>query len=92
VTNFQFLNALDLANNQIEDIGPVKYLSLLNLLFLDANQIIDVNPIANLKRLTELRLNQNPKLLCSSVESIDMQIDGSDGDSSGLVKWDACIP
>lgn len=53
------LALLDLENNEIADIAPVKELTTLQSLNLAGNQIEDIQPVAPLKKLQYLELSRN---------------------------------
>jgi len=53
------LEFLDLGNNQISDISPLKELKNLEKLNLNGNQITDISPLKELKKLKALNLSGN---------------------------------
>ena len=53
------LTSLDLNNNKIENIEPIRGLTNLTYLYLDNNKIENIEPIKGLTYLTNLRLNSN---------------------------------
>ncbi|MCL1918106.1 MAG: protein kinase [Peptococcaceae bacterium] len=64
------LHTLDLSNNQISDITPLKSLTHLTTLNLNNNQISDLTSLAGLLQLTELRLGGN-SLSSSALTSLE---------------------
>ena len=53
------LEHLDLPNNEISDVTPLKDLSKLSILYLNSNQISDVTPLQQLSNLSWLHLSDN---------------------------------
>jgi serine/threonine protein kinase len=64
------IQTLDLSNNAISDITPLKSLTNLQTLNLNNNQIKDLTPLAGLTQLTELNLGRN-SLDNSSLQSLE---------------------
>ncbi|MBS0604624.1 MAG: hypothetical protein JSS60_06250 [Verrucomicrobia bacterium] len=60
ITKFTQLQSLNLANNRILDVSPLKNLSQLRRLQLPNNQITDVSALANLAMLRLVNLMFNP--------------------------------
>lgn len=59
VLTLKKLEVLDLCNNRIKDVAPLKELKGLKALYLASNQITDVKPLAGLENLNWLRLDDN---------------------------------
>lgn len=90
--NLSSLTWLNVAFNQITDIGILQNLTSLTELYLEHNLIEDIRPLINLTNLANVSIDQNPNLTCSSLETTDSHFDTSDGNVSGLIKWDSCLP
>jgi len=92
ISTLTSLSSLGIDNNSVTDISPLANLTSLTQLYMSNNQIEDVSPLNSLNKLSALELNDNENLTCLSIETLDSQLDVSDGSTSGIVKWDSCIP
>lgn len=61
---------IDLSNNQITDITPLKNLTNLTTLGLSANQIIDITPLKNQTNLSDLYLFENQIIDITPLENL----------------------
>ena len=59
LANLAALRQLDLSDNAVENIGPLRGLVRLNSLMLNSNRIADLSPLANMTSLTLLDLREN---------------------------------
>jgi len=88
--NLTALEYLYLGRNQLTEISTLSNLTALIELYLNNNELTEVSGLSNLTDLDELILDNNPDLLCISLETLDSQLDSSDGKDDGIVMWLTC--
>lgn len=67
---FYNLKQVNLGNNQISDLTPIKFLSKLEVLLLNDNQLTQVPELLNLPKLKQVNLDNNAQLQCGDIQQL----------------------
>lgn len=68
--SFYNLKQVNLGNNQISDLAPIKFLSKLEILLLNDNQLTQVPELLNLPKLQQVNLENNAQLQCGDIQQL----------------------
>mgnify|MGYP001395178318 CR=1 FL=1 len=67
---FYNIQRLNLGNNQLTELEPIKYLSKLEVLLLNDNQLVKTPELLNLPKLTRVSLDNNPAMECGDAHQL----------------------
>ena len=67
---FYNLKQVNLANNALSDLEPLRYLTKLEVLLLDDNQLQSAAVLLTLPRLRQVTLSNNPVLDCADLQQL----------------------
>ncbi len=67
---FYNIQKLNLGNNQLSELQPIKFLSKLEVLLLNDNQLVKTPELLNLPKLTRVSLDNNPAMECGDAHQL----------------------